>query len=152
VFTATLSNELRFNVKKHKGGKKSKGKTSEGTMGNLYVLYRNISENKILTNEYLVEDLVERLELKEKDPAIVDITTSTAVASRLVEAKIDCLQKEKDLFLYYFVTRYPGRTIVFVNSIDTIRRLVPVSKLLGMEVIGLHAQMQQKQRLKNLDR
>src|ERR1700692_1020027 len=95
---------------------------------------------------------MDRLELKNKEPAIVDITTSAAVASTLVEAKIDCLQPEKDIFLYYFVTRYPGRTIVFVNSIDTIRRLIPVSKLLGMEVIGLHAQMQQKQRLKNLYR
>ncbi|KAG2176686.1 hypothetical protein INT44_007350 [Umbelopsis vinacea] len=130
VFTATLSNSLRFDVKKRKVGKKSKGKAIAGSM----------------------EDLVERLELKNKDPAIVDITTSTAVASKLVEAKIDCLNTEKDVFLYYFVTRYPGRTIVFVNSIDSIRRLVPVSKLLGMEVIGLHAQMQQKQRLKNLDK
>jgi ATP-dependent RNA helicase DDX24/MAK5 len=95
---------------------------------------------------------MDRLELKDKEPAIVDITTSSAVATTLVEAKIDCLQQEKDVFLYYFVTRYPGRTIVFVNSIDAIRRLIPVSKLLGMEVIGLHAQMQQKQRLKNLDR
>ncbi|GAB5588402.1 ATP-dependent RNA helicase [Umbelopsis nana] len=129
VFTATLSNALRFDLKKRKG-KQSKSKGSEGTM----------------------EDLMDRLELKNKEPAIVDITTSAAVASTLVEAKIDCLQQEKDIFLYYFVTRYPGRTIVFVNSIDTIRRLIPVSKLLGMEVIGLHAQMQQKQRLKNLDR
>ncbi|KAJ2963969.1 hypothetical protein NQZ79_g1049 [Umbelopsis isabellina] len=129
VFTATLSNALRFDKKKKKS-KKSKSPSSGGTM----------------------DDIIQRLELNKRDPAIVDITTTSAVASRLVEAKIDCLQKEKDLFLYYFVTRYPGRTIVFVNSIDAIRRLVPVSKLLGLEVIGLHAQMQQKQRLKNLDR
>ncbi|CAM0136998.1 ATP-dependent RNA helicase [Umbelopsis sp. WA50703] len=129
VFTATLSNALRFDRRKKKS-KKSKSPSSEGTM----------------------DDIIQRLELNDKDPAIVDITTTSAVASRLVEAKIDCLQKEKDLFLYYFVTRYPGRTIVFVNSIDAIRRLVPISKLLGLEVIGLHAQMQQKQRLKNLDR
>jgi hypothetical protein len=34
VFTATLSNSLRFDVKKRKAGKKSKGKASEGSMGN----------------------------------------------------------------------------------------------------------------------
>ena len=99
-----------------------------------------------------VEDLLERLELIDKDPALVDITPDSVVASRLVEAKIDCLKTEKDLYVYYFVTRYPGRTIVFVNSIDALRRLVPIFKLLGVEVLGLHAQMQQKQRLKNLDR
>jgi len=53
--------------------------------------------------------------------------------------------------MYYFITRYPGRTLVFVNSIDTIRRLIPIMRLLNIEVFGLHAQMQ-RQRLKNLDR
>ncbi|KAI7875570.1 P-loop containing nucleoside triphosphate hydrolase protein [Lichtheimia hyalospora FSU 10163] len=126
VFTATLGTELRF----HKP-KKQKAKTKQpGSM----------------------QDLVERLNLVGKNPAIVDITTEKAVASRLVEAKIDCVKEEKDLYVYYFVTRYPGRTIIFVNSIDAIRRLIPVFKLLNIEVLGLHAQMQQRQRLKNLDR
>ncbi|KAI8139452.1 P-loop containing nucleoside triphosphate hydrolase protein [Fennellomyces sp. T-0311] len=126
VFTATLGKELRYNIK----ARKKSGKKAPGSM----------------------EDLLERLELIDKDPALVDITPDSVVASRLVEAKIDCLKNEKDLYVYYFVTRYPGRTIVFVNSIDALRRLVPIFKLLGVEVLGLHAQMQQKQRLKNLDR
>lgn len=97
-------------------------------------------------------DLLRRLELENKNPSIIDITTENRVASRLAEAKIECLKKEKDLYVYYFVTRYPGRTIIFVNSIDAIRRFVPIFKLLGVEVLSLHAQMQQRQRLKNLDR
>ncbi|KAJ8653378.1 hypothetical protein O0I10_010924 [Lichtheimia ornata] len=126
VFTATLGTDLRF----HKS-KKQKAKAKQpGSM----------------------QDLVERLNLVGKNPAIVDITTEKAVASRLVEAKIDCVKEEKDLYVYYFVTRYPGRTIIFVNSIDAIRRLIPVFKLLNIDVLGLHAQMQQRQRLKNLDR
>ncbi|KAI9320389.1 P-loop containing nucleoside triphosphate hydrolase protein [Dichotomocladium elegans] len=126
VFTATLSKELRFH-------KSKKFKAAKGAPGSM-------------------QHLLERLDLGKKNPAIIDITTETAVASRLLEAKIDCLKTDKDLFVYYFVTRYPGRTIVFVNSIDAIRRLIPVFKLLGIEVLGLHAQMQQRQRLKNLDR
>ncbi|OAD70496.1 hypothetical protein PHYBLDRAFT_115158, partial [Phycomyces blakesleeanus NRRL 1555(-)] len=126
VFTATLGKDLRFNVKK----KHTTRKNNAGSM----------------------EELLSRLELTNKDPAIIDMTTENVVASRLVEAKIDCLKTEKDLYVYYFVTRYPGRTIVFVNSIDALRRLVPAFKLLGVEVLGLHAQMQQKQRLKSLDR
>jgi ATP-dependent RNA helicase DDX24/MAK5 len=41
---------------------------------------------------------------------------------------------------------------VFVNSIDCIRRILPIFQLLKFPVYGLHAQMQQRQRLKNLDR
>jgi ATP-dependent RNA helicase DDX24/MAK5 len=41
---------------------------------------------------------------------------------------------------------------VFVNSIDSIRRIVPLFELLGVKVWGIHAEMQQRQRLKNLSR
>ena len=58
----------------------------------------------------------------------------------------------KDLYLYYFLLRYPGRSIVFVGSIDGIRRLTPLFEMLQMPVWPLHSQLQQKQRLKNLDR
>ena len=54
--------------------------------------------------------------------------------------------------LYYVLCRYTAKTIVFVNSIDAIRRLVPILSYLGVQVFGLHAEMQQRQRLKNLDR
>ena len=59
---------------------------------------------------------------------------------------------EKDQYLYYFFVQHPGRTLVFCNSIDCVRRLVNLFQLLECEPLGLHAQMQQRQRLKNLDR
>ncbi|RCH82947.1 ATP-dependent RNA helicase, partial [Rhizopus stolonifer] len=127
IYTATLTKDIRFNVK----AKKKKLPVKQ-------------------TNS--LEDLLERIEFADPEPALVDMTSDSVVASQLLEAKIDCVNTEKDLYVYYFVTRYPGRTIVFVNSIDAIRRLVPVFKLLNVEVLGLHAQMQQKQRLKSLDR
>ncbi|KAI9482776.1 MAG: P-loop containing nucleoside triphosphate hydrolase protein [Benjaminiella poitrasii] len=127
IYTATLSKDIRFNVK----AKKKK-------------------LNKPTTNS--MEDLLARIDFYDKEPALVDMTSENVVASRLLEAKVECVNTDKDLYVYYFVTRYPGRTIVFVNSIDAIRRLVPIFKLLNVEVLGLHAQMQQKQRLKNLDR
>lgn len=100
----------------------------------------------------MIADLVQRIEFADSNPVVVDVTSEKKVAARLVEARVECLKTDKDLYVYYLVTRYPGRTIIFVNSIDAIRRLVPVFRLLGVEVLGLHAQMQQKQRLKNLDR
>ncbi|KAJ3080842.1 ATP-dependent RNA helicase [Quaeritorhiza haematococci] len=119
-----------------------------------------------------IAQLVERLQFNDRDPAYVNLVPDQIVSSKVTEAKIDCLQKEKDAFLYYVLARYPGRTVVFVNSIDNIRRLVSIVTLvmnptqskspsnpnpksaprLQIPVYGLHAEMPQRQRLKNLDR
>jgi ATP-dependent RNA helicase DDX24/MAK5 len=56
------------------------------------------------------------------------------------------------LFLYYFLLRYPGRTLVFVNSIDAVRRIVPILQSLHIEAHALHSQKVQKQRLQSLER
>ena len=58
----------------------------------------------------------------------------------------------QDVYLYYFLLRYPGRTLVFLSSIDGIRRLAPLVELLGLPTFSLHSQLEQRQRLKNLDR
>ncbi|GBC06794.1 hypothetical protein RclHR1_07050002 [Rhizophagus clarus] len=130
VFSATLDNKLKENLKKKKYKSKKINKETAGTM----------------------TELMDRLEFSDSNPIFLDITPEDVVAETLQESKIDCLTKEKDIYTYYFITRYPGRTLIFVNSIDCIRRLIPVIKLLNIEVFGLHAQMQQRQRLKNLDR
>ncbi|KAF8975109.1 ATP-dependent RNA helicase [Entomortierella lignicola] len=130
IFTATLSKELSLNLSKKKNSAKSADNSAEGSM----------------------EDLMERIEFHDESPALVKVVSDKIVAATLLEAKIDCLTTEKDLYLYYFVKKYPGRTLVFVNSIDAIRHLAPMMQLLGIEALGMHAQMQQRQRLKNLDR
>lgn len=130
VFTATLSKGLSLNLSRKKNYAKSAEQSAEGSM----------------------EDLMERIEFHDESPTLVSVVSDKIVASKLLEAKIDCLLEEKDLYLYYFAKRYPGRTLVFVNSIDTLRRLVPLMQLLGIDALGMHAQMQQRQRLKNLDR
>jgi ATP-dependent RNA helicase DDX24/MAK5 len=58
----------------------------------------------------------------------------------------------QDAYLYYFLLRYPGRSLVFLSSIDGIRRLAPLTELLNLKAFPLHSQMEQRQRLKNLDR
>ncbi|KAF9929520.1 ATP-dependent RNA helicase [Linnemannia zychae] len=130
IFTATLSKELSLNLTRKKNKAKSAEQSTEGTL----------------------ENLMERIEFHDESPAMVNVGSERIVASKLLEAKIDCLTNEKDLYLYYFAKKYPGRTLVFVNSIDAIRHLVPMMQLLGIEALGMHAQMQQRQRLKNLDR
>jgi len=64
----------------------------------------------------------------------------------------DWLAVKQDVYLYHFLLRYPARTIVFLASIDGIRRLNPLLELLGLNVTPIHSGMQQRQRLKALDR
>ena len=58
----------------------------------------------------------------------------------------------QDLYLLYFLSTYPGRTLVFVNTIDHLKQLQSLLNLLGCQPNCLHAGMQQRQRLKNLER
>ena len=83
---------------------------------------------------------------------IVDLTRKQGTTSGLVEMRIACTVEEKDLYLYYILHRYPGRTLVFANSKDCVRRLMSVFALLKCSPLALHADMHQRQRLKNLDR
>ena len=74
-------------------------------------------------------------------PKVVDLTRKVGTAETLTESKIHCAATEKDLYLYYFLQQHPGRTMVFCNSIDCVRRLVNLFGLLFTEPLGLHAQM-----------
>lgn len=98
-------------------------------------------------------DLVARLNFKDPNPSYINLVTSENLTAKgIFESKIDCLEKDKDVYLYYILMRYSGKSLVFVNSIDCIRRLVPLLELLELPVWGIHAEMQQRQRLKNLER
>ncbi|EPQ32421.1 uncharacterized protein PFL1_00617 [Pseudozyma flocculosa PF-1] len=139
VFSATLSKALQKNLQKRKrispkDFKKRRGKKA------------NAAEATTL------DDLMERIDFRDERPTVVDLTGGQGLPEGLMETKVECLHTDKDLYLYYFLLRYPGRTLVFVNSIDGIRRLQPILANLRINVFPLHSQLQQKQRLKNLDR
>lgn len=87
-----------------------------------------------------------------KKPKVVDITRNTGVAQSLVESRIMCAIEEKDFYLYYILLNFSGRTIVFCNSIDCVRRNVSVLNHLNISPIFLHGRMEQKQRLRNLEK
>lgn len=100
--------------------------------------------------EITLKMLLKKLNLKSFK--IVDVTSQRKTAQSLLECQIECVPEDKDVYLYYLLSRHPGRTLVFVNAISSIRRLVPLLQLLRVPVFPLHAQMQQRQRLKSLDR
>lgn len=126
VFSATLSKDLQANLKK-----------------------RNRTRRK---GRSTMEDLVDRLDFRDSAPTVVDLTPEGGLVASLREAQVSCVVSDKDLYLYYFLLRYPGRTLVFTSSIDGIRRLIPLFETLKVPVYPLHSQLQQKQRLRNLDR
>ena len=68
------------------------------------------------------------------------------------EAALTCGNAERDEYLYYILAQHPGRTLVFVNAISAVRRVAALLKLLALPAQALHASMQQRQRLKALDR
>jgi len=83
---------------------------------------------------------------------VFDLTTKAITADNLTESKIFCPITDKDIYLYYFAMKYSGRTLVFANSIDCVRRLTNLFRYLKRTPLHLHANMDQKQRLKNLEK
>ncbi|XP_050192298.1 ATP-dependent RNA helicase DDX24 [Myiozetetes cayanensis] len=98
-----------------------------------------------------LELLMEKIGIKSK-PKVIDLTRKEATVETLTETKIHCNTDEKDYYLYYFLLQYPGRTMVFANSIDCVKRLSSLLTILNCDPLPLHANMHQKQRLKNLER
>lgn len=103
------------------------------------------------TMEQKLGSLIQYFEISQ--PKIIDITQSDhGVAKKLTECRISCSHDQKDLYLYYFLQKHPGRTIVFCNSIDCVRRLAKLFTILQCEPNPLHAKMAQRARLKSLER
>lgn len=115
-------------------------------------LWTNLSNSKKRKRVPSIHEvLTEKLGLK-KRTQFVDADPNEKVAPQIHQAVIECAAHEKDLLLYYFCLLYPGKTIAFVNSIDSVKRVTPLLKELGLEAFGVHSDMAQKQRLRSLER
>nr|XP_042904035.1 ATP-dependent RNA helicase DDX24 isoform X2 [Parasteatoda tepidariorum] len=113
-------------------------------------LSMEIPDLKIKKKKHKLKSMIKLIGLK--DPVVIDLTNKKAVAGTLIESQLVCKNEEKDAYLYYFLTMYPGRTLVFSNSIDCVRRLRSVLEYLNCDPLPLHASMHQRQRLKNLEK
>ncbi|CAF4858777.1 unnamed protein product [Pieris macdunnoughi] len=138
VFSATLT--MVHDLPSHMKGKKV---TKRGK-----IINRKIEK---MTPQQKIKRLITMLGMT--DPKVVDITTQNlGTAETLTECRIACSLEQKDAYLYYILRRHPGRTIVFCNSINSVKRLVQILTLLKCRTLPLHASMPQRQRLKNLER
>ncbi|CAG9570852.1 unnamed protein product [Danaus chrysippus] len=138
VFSATLT--MVHDLPSHMKGKKV---TKRGK-----VLNRKIDK---MTPQQKIKRLVDMIGMS--DPKVVDITTKNlGAADTLTECRITCSLDQKDVYLFYILKRHPGRTIVFCNSINSVKRLAQILTLVKCNPLPLHASMPQRQRLKNLER
>lgn len=121
-----------------------------------YLRLKNMNRKRKLqsqTAEQKLQTVIEYFGISQ--PKIIDITpsqTTGGTAQNLTECRITCSRELKDLYLYYFLQKHPGRTIVFCNSIECVRRLAKLFAILDCSPWPLHAKMAQRQRLKNLER
>ncbi|KAL2150832.1 hypothetical protein VTH82DRAFT_7395 [Thermothelomyces myriococcoides] len=99
-----------------------------------------------------LEYLLKKLNFRER-PKFVDANPISQMAENLKEGLIQCGDLEKDLFLYAVLLLQPTRrALVFTNSINTVRRLTSFLQTLNLPAFALHSEMEQKARLRSLER
>ncbi|KAH9620972.1 hypothetical protein KSS87_023893 [Heliosperma pusillum] len=132
VFSATIALSSDFRKKLKRGNLKSTQSMTDGLSS--------------------LENLSERAGMK-PDAAIIDLTNASIMTSNLVESYLECREEDKDAYLYYILCVHgQGRTIVFCTSIAALRHVSALLRLLRINVHTIHAQMQQRARLKAMDR
>ncbi|PSK33614.1 ATP-dependent RNA helicase mak5 [Elsinoe australis] len=129
IFSATFQKDLQ-----HKLARKQKGQT------------------QTMDKKESMEYLIQRLNFRSK-PRFIDVDPIRQMARNLKEGIVECAGQEKDLYLYALhLLHHTSRTLVFVNSISSVRRVVPFLQNLGLPALPLHSQMVQKARLRSVER
>ncbi|KOX77239.1 ATP-dependent RNA helicase DDX24 [Melipona quadrifasciata] len=100
---------------------------------------RKHSKSRIqkLTPDQKLQKIMELVGIK--NPKIIDVTKKSGTATNLTECRIACTIDHKDYYLYYFLKRYSGRTLVFCNSIGCVKRLATLLGILDCRPLPLHA-------------
>ena len=111
------------------------------------------SEGKVITDD------PNNKKNKGKETKKVDIQSNSNISTKLPPGltlyQINCTQLHKDSHLYAFLTTTKigssGPCLIFCNSIAAVKRVGEMLKVLGLPVRTLHAQMQQKTRMKAVE-
>ena len=116
-----------------------------------------------------MEYLLKKLNFREDKPKFVDVNPVSQMAEGLKEGMVECAGTEKvlqlssirvplltetqDLYLYALLLYHPNqRTLIFTNSIHSVRRLTPLLQNLNLPAHALHSQMAQKARMRSIER
>lgn len=101
--------------------------------------------------ESVLKHLMTKINFKSK-PMMIDANPEDKISAQIKESLIECAPLERDLYCYYFVTLYPGTTLIFCNSIESVKKLNAYLINLGINSFQIHSSMTQKNRLKNLEK
>ena len=130
--------QLKEQVKGFKGKKKFK---------------KNFQQDDDEKQQGALDDLCKILKFRSKHPKVIDLTEEARIPDTLTEKVVRCKKEEKDLFMYYYLTQKQGESIIiFSNSITCTKRCSSILSFLKIKNYCLHSKMQQRQRLKVLDR
>eukprot|EP00002_Diphylleia_rotans_P032018 TRINITY_DN6685_c0_g1_i2.p1 TRINITY_DN6685_c0_g1~~TRINITY_DN6685_c0_g1_i2.p1 ORF type:complete len:813 (+),score=227.99 TRINITY_DN6685_c0_g1_i2:53-2491(+) len=116
------------------------------TMGN-----KGREEKRSRASKDPLQELLNRIDFQRKT-RLVQLVPKKIVVERIDQSVIRCLDTEKDYYLAYILTKHPGKTVIFCNSVDCVLRLYHLFPLMRFQTVALHAQMQQRQRMKHLER
>jgi ATP-dependent RNA helicase DDX24/MAK5 len=110
--------------------------------------------DNLLTNQQSLEYLLQKLKFQPHKPKFIDVNPTSQMATNLQEALVECGAMEKDLYLYALLLMHAPttRTLVFTNSIASVKRLVPLLQSLNLNPLPLHSSMPQKARLRSVER
>ncbi|KAF8862247.1 DEAD-domain-containing protein [Acephala macrosclerotiorum] len=107
----------------------------------------------LMDDSQSMEYLLKKLNFREEKPKFVDVNPISQMAENLKEGMIECGGTEKDLYLYALLMHHPNqRTLIFTNSIHSVRRLTPLLQNLNIPAQALHSQMIQKARMRSIER
>lgn len=116
---------------------------------------RQVKDRRFKNNEdelnAVIQHLMSKIHFNSK-PVIIDTNPESKVSSQIKESLIECPPLERDLYCYYFLTMFPGTTLIFCNAIDSVKKLTVYLNNLGIAAFQIHSSMTQKNRLKSLER
>ncbi|KRX07546.1 P-loop containing nucleoside triphosphate hydrolase [Pseudocohnilembus persalinus] len=99
-----------------------------------------------------IQALLSKIKFSGK-PKIVDLTSKTLFPEKLKEFKSVLEEEDKILYLYHYLQQNPDQNfIIFCNSITYAKKVTHLLEVLKYNPVMLHSEMQQRQRLKKLDK
>ena len=99
------------------------------------------SDEKIST----VDDLCKMLKFRSRNPKVIDLTANEdeRMPETLNELAVRCKKEEKDLFMYYYLSRKTAESsVIFCNSITCTKRVSSILTSMKIPNQCLHSKMQ----------
>jgi superfamily II DNA/RNA helicase len=98
-----------------------------------------LKENPEATPNMKINEIIHKIKFKNKTK-IIDETQDAILPANLELLQCDSIKDEKNLNLYHFIKIHPKTpTIIFCNSINSVKRTQAFLNAAGVHVVALHA-------------